>query len=545
MQVTRAPIVRRKKKKICVADQIPKPSYKPTNFIIDDHAREVSQKMWFEHIINKGFSNKEEIVLFAKEFLGFTIPTISPPSCLEKGHCPPADFLADLILEKVDSALLFASRTSGKTRIVSIANILDMLTKPKIDIASAGATLDQAGRAYQYFTEYATKKYIAPYMTSSIQSYSHLANDATLEILTGTIKGMNSPHVCRLRLDEVELMPWAVLEEAFSITLSKYGYRAQDVLSSTRKYSTGVMQKLLNEAHERNMRVYQFCVFDSLIQCTRDCVDHGVKCPAYSKMSKDKEIILCGGKAHHSRGWYSIDDFIKKCKIMSLDTLQVQWFNDEPRGGALVYGNYYDDKIHAIDWSDFKTITGFDVPQKDWFYISGIDFGRNFIYLTLCRDPRGRWFGVFEYYTNKDVTMSIHATNVKLKSPFEVRQKHLRFHDPAGRQDAIELQKLMRIQLVEAEKDLEMGVNCVKEFLEMDSELGTARLYLIKDACPETVRAFKSWSHAIDRDGSILEDAYEDDDNKHAMDAIRYALYTMKLGKGVAYVNATRTQFPI
>jgi hypothetical protein len=134
--------------------------------------------------------------------------------------------------------------------------------------------------------------------------------------------------------------------------------------------------------------------------------------------------------------------------------------------------------------------------------------------------------------------------NIAANCAYFKHQRHLRYHDPAGRQDALELQHLLRMKFVEAEKDMEMGVNYIKELLQFDSDLGTPRLYVIGSECPNLVNEFHRWSHKVDRDGNIKLDKYEER-NDHSLDALRYALYTFKLGKGVEYVSASKKAWSI
>src|SRR4030042_175516 len=69
-------------------------------------------------------------------------------------HVSPFAFVCDMFFENVRNSIAFASRTGGKTLNISILNHLDMAFKPQCEITSAGSTITQAGKMYQYFTQF-------------------------------------------------------------------------------------------------------------------------------------------------------------------------------------------------------------------------------------------------------------------------------------------------------------------------------------------------------------------------------------------------------
>jgi hypothetical protein len=159
-----------------------------------------------------------------------------------------------------------------------------------VEIVSAGAVQDQADRGYEYLIGIFTKE---PLLFSLMASYNKeemtLENGARILLTCATFAGLNGPHPNKVRLDEIELIHPNILNEGFSMSQEQRGYRAQDTLTSTRKVASGTVQKLLDEAKDRNISVYNWCVWEVLEPCTRQCKNdpkYGT-CPAYSRIGPD------------------------------------------------------------------------------------------------------------------------------------------------------------------------------------------------------------------------------------------------------------------
>jgi len=94
--------------------------------------------------------------------------------------------------------------------------------------------------------------------------------------------------------------------------LNNFATKGIFVHNSTRKWDSGTFARLLEESRDRGTRVYSWCVLEVLEPCPRKC--HGDPrygdCPAWD---------YCQGVAHHSQGYYSIDDWVGKCRLLSRD----------------------------------------------------------------------------------------------------------------------------------------------------------------------------------------------------------------------------------
>ena len=159
---------------------------------------------------------------------------------------------------------------------VAILNFLDLFFKPGCEIASAGATLDQASRCYSYFEDFLTrpwferftdrykKKVGHDFVIRTIQKETLFHTGSKLEILTGSEKGLRGPHPHKARLDEIDEMEWSLIQTALSMTRSADGIKSQNVFTSTRQKEHGPMQKLLDEAKGKGIEIYEWNIWEAV-----------------------------------------------------------------------------------------------------------------------------------------------------------------------------------------------------------------------------------------------------------------------------------------
>src|SRR5207253_7388595 len=145
----------------------------------------------FAYYLKHGIKTDDELAEFVLEYFGYQIPRHRV--CPE--HCSPMDFLADQFFERVRTSIGFANRGGGKTIIVAMLNILDALFKPGVEVASAGAIMEQADRGYEYLRKFLFEEPLfASQVISSLRSETVFANGSKVKIIAGTYHGMNSPH---------------------------------------------------------------------------------------------------------------------------------------------------------------------------------------------------------------------------------------------------------------------------------------------------------------------------------------------------------------
>lgn len=487
----------------------------------------------FNHLLQKGIQDEATLYGYIKEFLKFQIPTESVCS----HHTSPWDAVADIFFERKDSTFLFGSRSSGKTRILSILNHVEATFKPNIQIACAGAIMSQAQKNYEYTLSYYEDDLLASTLKSSIQSKTVLENGSEIMIMSSSLTAMNGQHPAKFRLDEIELIDWHCIQEGFSMTQSQHGWRAQDTMSSTRKFGMGTVQRLLDEAEQRQITVYPFCIWESVEKCTRLCKNDPVygDCPIYSRKDPKtgREVLLCGGTAHKSSGFYKISDLIKKLLIMDANTFKSQWECQVVGDASTVYGAFFSQDLHVIPieadfLAKFKALEGEDLNPRHQ-RIAGIDFGGQFACIKLIRSPshKRRFYVLEVYFNKKDVILDTHVQHIKKMQWFR-QGNEVWFGDTAARQDILEFNNKGIPVRPARKEDVFAGINLIKSILgfQEDDEVG---LFINGPRCEPLITEFNSYAYKIEKSGlPSLDQVVKAND--HVLDALRYALYTYLMG---------------
>lgn len=360
-------------------------------------------KEYIDWNINNLYQSKDTELLhtFISKACGFTIPTIK----ICPTHCAPFDFVADSFFDVVSKMLVIANRNGGKTQNFGILNAIDALCKNNCEIASVGAIEDQAAKCYKYTSGILTKPYFKDMLIKDpMVSKTNLRNSSEISILPGTMAGVNGPHPQRTNFDEVELTQWKVLQEFMSMAKSTPDVPSCVRITSTRKFSHGPMQQLIDEQEERGFKMYIWCIWETIehcpdirsgkVPCTLTIYNEKLrqlrKYPIFSnnkldynkefpldivKKNREKysgclacplvEVCLC--KSKKADGYYMIKDVIDKFTGMDRTTWDTQWECLKPGTSGLVYGEF-DDTIHVIPQESFKlSLTNGEItPGQDW-----------------------------------------------------------------------------------------------------------------------------------------------------------------------------------
>lgn len=465
------------------------------------------------------------------EFIWLAFGIWLPRKVITPGHSAPFDFVADMFFERVGTALGFANRTGGKTYSVAILNSLDLLFKPGCEVASAGAVTDQAEKCYRYFQDFNQlpffEKFAVKYaMTTgrallgkSIKSKTEFGNGSILEIITGTEKGFRGPHPHKARVDEIDELEWGVFQTGLSMSHSADGIRGQNVFTSTRQRADGPMNRLLTEAEEKGIKVYEWNIWESLEKCPRRCVNdpvHGT-CPI---------LNFCQGKAHDCEGFYAINDFVEKVKLIDRHKWNTEWLNKEPLGYKLVY-HMFSESRHIMTPDKLREMTGKTYADFSWDRVSAVDFGSSpgnpFVYLKFCKLPNGAWLQFYEYYEEQRLLRD-HANAIKgspLFSPSE------RIYADWDAQDRLELANLgvPTSRAVKGPKSIRVGIDKISEMLSGRPPYEYPELY-IWHTCKNTIFEYKTYQWPTLPDGKVNTSDNPLDKNNHAMDSTRYALFT-------------------
>jgi hypothetical protein len=454
-----------------------------------------------------------------------------PVQCIQVDH-PSHLFLAG-------TSLVPTHNTYG----VAVLNHLDMIFKPGCEIASAGAVKDQADKCYRYFREFNEMPWFTrvneqhlvmtgkPMLVNSIKSHTEFGNGSLLEVITGSEKGFRGPHPNKARVDEIDELDWDIFQTGLSMAQSSKGIRGQNVFTSTRQHSDGSMQRLLDEAHEKGIEIYEWNVWEMLERCPRRCFDdreHG-NCPIFT---------FCKGQAHNCAGFYKVDDFVDKVRLIDRDKFETEWLNSKPARHKLVYPQFSPSR-HVLSRKQFAQMFGREEPSWEWPMVSSIDFGSSpghpFVYGKLVRAPvSGAWI-LWEEYVKEQALLREHAKAIQGTQFYRFGEWCYSDWDA---QDRLELQS-HGIHTRPAVKSVSPGLDYVKSLLMGTPPQEIPMLYVM-EWCTNAIYEFNKYQWPTRPDGKPDKSGRPMQENDHSMDQIRYGLYSYHKQGGVRYRGRQR-----
>jgi len=323
--------------------------------------------------------------------------------------------------DEIEELLYVASRGSGKTLGVAIAELLIMLHDQR-DIVHVGAIMSQAKRCYDYQMGFMLNDKLRPIlkqyirgdekileklnmeksMFNLIDKFSKHMVKVSLEVLPCTLKAVNGPHVPLVVVDEIDTVSGEGLrafKDIEGMLDSKGQRRGLRVGISTRKSRYGLMNKQIEDAEEAGRTVRYWTALEFTERCPdeRSGTD---KVKAYvlqedmdilteevwSKKSKAKREeyfendfpgsnclkcplgALCLGDAKlqqcKSDMLKPITDPIKKAMGQGADWAISQLFNLKPSVEGIIYKEF-EERKHVKSWSDMWLIlTGKEYPGE-------------------------------------------------------------------------------------------------------------------------------------------------------------------------------------
>jgi len=321
---------------------------------------------------------------------GLIPPFALKPNDLQPEHSYHFKFIADQFFERTQDCILLGSRFSGKTLAMATLLFLDAIFKPGIELSHLAAVKDQAYACYDYILRFLRHPLFSHHVDAKKMTMQRcqFKNGSMIKILIGTVAGVNSSHSTKISIDEVELMNWEVLQEAMNIATSgsKMGalhanYKQATRLTSTRKYSTGTMQKMIDESKERGFTVYQWNVWDAVQRCHMPdgCTKY---IPVPDMLNRQKimnvpETCLecpmmqvvpprCLGKARYSHGGViQLDDIHSKVRNLDLEIWIAQHECTRPGKKDLIYTMFSKNR-HIVDYEKILRELGMDVAYASF-----------------------------------------------------------------------------------------------------------------------------------------------------------------------------------
>lgn len=489
--------------------------------------------------------NNEELWEFIRIAIGFEVPR----KVMTEGHRAPFEFIADTYFERQRNILGFANRSGAKTTNVAIINFLNLLFKRGCEITSAGATKDQAKNAFSYMMAFMEHKWFKDFcknyqnktgrkfIVREIKEELSFANGAKQQIIISSDKGLRGPRSHKFVADEVDEWEMDKLETGLSISRSdpknikhRKKIKQQNILISTRQKMNGPMDTMIRDAKKKDFAVYEWNIWDVLEKCERKCQGDPVygDCPIYK---------LCEGRAHDCEGFYPVQDFIDKARLLSKRKFEAEWLNKRPGNESLVYP-MFERNTHVLDPITLHRLTGFQRPMyESWPIVSGIDFGASpgnpFVYLKLIQLPNHAWMVFHEYQVEQKLLWE-HAAHIRKSPGYKRNEPIYADHDA---QDRLELKNL-KVRTEPAQKSVSTGLDFIAELFSGYPPSLKPMLYVWYE-CEDTIFALENYSWPKTHAGKVDRSGRPAHNNSHIPDALRYAMYSSKEKKPRQYRTYT------
>lgn len=277
--------------------------------------------------------------------LGISIPRVA----ICKDHDAPFDFVADYLFENFINALVLANRSGGKTEDFAILDTIITWLYDYVEVATVGAIEEQALKCYSYFQTFSQNYPFSENVDKPTMRKTLCENGSSLQVLPGTMAAVNSPHPHFTFLDEIDLMQPNVLSQAVAMGQSKNGIQARTVLTSTRKFAGGIMQRMLDNAPKSGYKVYKWCIWEVMEALPAH------DSPLYRQIQDLFGATLPKGIVE-AEGYYTWQDVVQKYlyyRENDPDLWESEYLCLKPGLAGVIYGGSYSDDNNLLseEWS--------------------------------------------------------------------------------------------------------------------------------------------------------------------------------------------------
>jgi len=296
------------------------------------HPGQTLDSMLVEFHRKHGFKSPEQLLDFCEHIWGVKIP--------RQSVCPDHNCLSEYItaafFEDDLDCVCWANRGGGKTMGGALVTWLDSVFKEGCETKVLGGSGEQSMKMYGHIKRtFLNQSFQHLMVGEALKTYSELNTGSTIQILTASSKSVRGPHPQKLKLDEIDEFDDKIYEAALLIPSSAKGISASTHIYSTMHKSYGLMQRVIDEAHERGFRIFKWCVLDVLENCEgRNCSE----CDLWEE---------CQGRATNASGFFRIDDAIKHKRKVSSSTWASEMLCYEPSQEGLIYKEF-DMALHVI-----------------------------------------------------------------------------------------------------------------------------------------------------------------------------------------------------
>lgn len=563
---------------------------------------------------------KEDLHRWIRVYLNIDLP-----DCIvtEESNSSPMDLIWEVYDkarknkdENFSRVMAYAGRGGFKTLGASILEILTILHL-KRNVGHMAATKDQSERSQEYVRDFTNKQYIKDFKVGDSKKrieflrYEHKQtqesiSDAEYSVLTDSqkgeyerisnfiqivicsLQGANGLHAEMFCVDEIDTIDGERIrgyKESKNIPKARNGFMPVTLLTSTRKFSYGLVQKELDKANKTGLHVRHWNVIDVLEKCSpqrhrpeepkvnlyinddtlevlneanykfldpqtqekfvrQEAYAGCVTCPIFSAC----KTRLVSHQKSTSEMLSPIPEIAEKFKDQSVEDIQTQLLCRKPSSAGLIYPRF-NKNIHFKTANEiYNMCFDEDFPSKlskhellkilvengARFY-SGIDFGFTHPFCVVT----GAVWGNFCFIV--DV---ISQPNLELDDKIAICQKLKKYNptvfaDPEDPASIETFAKKGGFRVRRWKKDagsVKRGIEVVRAKLK--PAYGDPSLFLLKDdpGCELLATRIESYHFETDLTGEVSEEPAKIDDDE--LDAMRYMVMNAFVKKGGVVVSA-------
>lgn len=207
-------------------------------------------------------STDRELLDLTEYYLGVRIPN---KACCS-GHSAPAKAFCDAYFARTPFSIWKAARgLGGKSFMLAALAWMESVTL-RASVTILGGSGHQSANVHEYLRSFWLRQ-TAP--AEALKDDTTAANARliwgnTVRALTASQTSVRGPHPHRVRMDEVDEMEWGICSAARGQAMSRDDIPANTVFSSTHQNADGTLTKLLIEAAEKGMPVYEWCYKETM-----------------------------------------------------------------------------------------------------------------------------------------------------------------------------------------------------------------------------------------------------------------------------------------
>lgn len=463
--------------------------------------------------------DREQLWDWVRAHLGISVPRRG----LCENHSPPFEYLASAYFEPADDLLVWGPRGGGKTRLLAVATLLDLLHKPGITVRILGGSLEQAMCTWNHLLpdlerlDEGEDGTVLASVRNKEPPKVKLASGSSCAVLTQSQTSVRGQRVQKMRCDEVELFDRDVWQAASATTrsleLPGWGRVAGTVEAlSTHHDSTGLMGELIARSEDkRSPRMIKWCILDVIAPCTRPAEACG-SCELFEECRGRARETLPDGSPRVD-GFFPIEDIIAIKRRMSRETWESEMLCTRPVRRGRVFPHFSVEE-HVAEFDPGQVLAG----EAEL----AIDFGfkNPFVGLFLGRGRDGRVY-VFDEYVCSERTTEENVRALR-RMPWRATRAAC---DPAGGnrneqtgKSAVDVMRAQGFTVHKRRNGIVEGLERVRALIRPAA--GPHRL-VIHPRCTTLIRCLREYRY---KDGSTSELPHKDGEHDHAIDALRYWL---------------------